>query len=449
MTNGSREQAPTLERTLGLGSVTLTGLAYMAPMIVLGTFGVVAQSSNGTVPTAYLVTLIAMLFTAYSYGRMASVYPVSGSAYTYVGKGLGPQLGFLAGWLILLDYFFLPLVIWLIGGSYLSAEFPGVPAAAWIIGYITITTILNVIGIKMATRANFFLMAFQLLVLIFFVALSVVHFVRADTGASLWSPFFNENTTLEGISAGAALAAYSFIGFDAVTTLTEETLNPRRNIPRAVLSTALIAGAIFVVASYATQLAHPGASFADVNSAAFEIATTIGGNFFAAVFLAGLVITQFASGIAAQTTASRLLYVMGRDGVLPSRIFGYLQPRLRTPVFGVVLVGIVGLAGIFLNETTSTSFINFGAFSAFTLVNLSVIAHFLRYRPQRGVRAVLMWIAVPFVGAAIDFYLLLNLASDAHIIGVTWLTIGLILLAWLTRGFRKPPPQMDIEDKQQ
>ncbi len=90
MTDNVREQA-TLERTLGLGTVVLIGLAYMTPLIVLGTYGVVAQLSNGTVPTAYLVTLVAMLFTALSYGRMASLYPVAGSAYTYVGKEMGPR----------------------------------------------------------------------------------------------------------------------------------------------------------------------------------------------------------------------------------------------------------------------------------------------------------------------------------------------------------------------
>jgi putrescine importer len=183
MTNNGRERA-TLERTLGLGTVVLIGLAYMTPLIVLGTYGVVAQLSNGTVPTAYLVTLIAMLFTALSYGRMASLYPVAGSAYTYVGREMGPQLGFLSGWLIQLDYFFLPMVAWLIGAAYLSAQFPGVPTAVWIIAFILITTVLNVIGIKVAARANFLLMALQLLVLGIFVALCFAYWrgVAGDRG---------------------------------------------------------------------------------------------------------------------------------------------------------------------------------------------------------------------------------------------------------------------------
>src|SRR5215208_1050261 len=446
MTNHRREQATTLERALGLGSVVLIGLAYMTPLIVLGTYGVVAQLSNGTVPTAYLVTLIAMLFTALSYGRMASLYPISGSAYTYVGKEMGPQLGFLSGWLIQLDYFFLPMVAWLIGAAYLSAQFPGVPTSVWILAFILITTVLNVVGIKVAARANFLLMVLQLLVLGIFVALCFAYFVTGDTGASLASPFWNENTTPAAIAAGAALAAYSFIGFDAVTTLAEETRNPRRTIPRAVLITALLCGALFIVAAYATQLAHPGASFKNPDSAAFEIAGMIGGNLFASFFLAGLVIAQFAAGLAIQATSSRLLYAMGRDGVLPRRVFGYLQPRFRTPRFRIALIGIVGLAALFLDVTTSTSFINFGAFSAFTLVNLSLIAHFLRHRPQ-GVLAVQGWIVVPLIGAIIDLYLLLALDINAKIIGVVWLVLGVALLAWLTRGFRQAPPQLSIDEQ--
>jgi amino acid transporter len=214
-----------------------------------------------------------------------------------------------------------------------------------------------------------------------------------------------------------------------------------------VLITALLCGALFIATAYATQLAHPGASFDNADSAAFEIAGMIGGNFFASFFLAGLVIAQFAAGLAIQATSSRLLYAMGRDGVLPRRIFGYLQPRFRTPVFGIALIGIVGLAALFLDVTTSTSFINFGAFSAFTLVNLSVIAYFLRHRPQRGVGAILGWVALPLAGAVVDFYLLTRLDIRAIVFGVVWLVIGTVLLAWLTRGFREAPPQMSLDEE--
>src|ERR687894_97925 len=441
---GTREQA--LERTLGLSAVVIIGIAWVTPLIVLATFGIIAQLSKGAAPTAYLVTLVAMVFTAYSYGRMASVhYQSAGSAYTYAGEELGPRLGFLTGWLILLDYFFIPLVVWLIGAAYLSAQFPGVPTAVWIIAFILVTSALNIIGIKVNARTNYLLVAFQLLVLGIFVALSIAYFVREDTGASLTSPFVNENLTVSALAAGAAVAAYSFIGFDGLTLLTEETHDPRRTIPRAMMIVVLFFGALFVTVSYFAQLVHPGGAFDDVNSAALELAREVGGNLFSSFLLAGLIVGQFSSGLAIQAGAAPLLFPVGGGGALPPGLSPVL-PRLRTPAVSITLIGIAGLGALFLDVTTSTSFINFGAFSAFTLVNLSVIAYFFRHRPGRGIGAMLLWVVLPLAGAAIDLYLLLNLDGTAKLIGLIWLALGVLWLAWLTRGFRQAPPQMSLDD---
>ncbi len=166
------------------------------------------------------------------------------------------------------------------------------------------------------------------------------------------------------------------------------------------------------------------------------------------MFLAGLVVTQFASGLAAQTSVARLLYAMGRDSVFPKRIFGYIHPRFRTPAINVLLSGVVGLIALKLDVATSTSFINFGAFSAFTCVNLCVIAMFIRQRRGRGpAQRVVPNVVFPAIGAVVDVYLLLHLDSKAKLLGVTWLTCGVLYLAYLTRGFRRPPPEMEfVED---
>lgn len=441
-------QPPALTRTLTLGPVVLFGLAYMTPLIVLGIFGIVAEATAGAAPSAYLLALVAMLFTAYSYGRMARTYPVAGSAYTYVRQAIGSRIGFLVGWAVLLDYFFLPMVIWLIGGAYLSAQFPGVPFAVWIIGFIALTTLLNVLGIRVAKTANNLLMTFQLLVLAFFVLLSLAHVAGASGAGGLVSatPFVNDATTWAGVAAGAAIAAYSFLGFDAVTTLTEETTDPRRTIPRAILLIALIGGGIFVLVAYTTQLVHPGAVFADSSSAAFDIATLIGGNLFGAVFLAGLVVAQFASGLSAQASVARLLFAMGRDSVLPKKLFAYVHPRFHTPAFGIAASGVVGLGALAMSVSTSTSFINFGAFTAFTFVNLSVIARYLRSRGERP--PVLGHVVVPAIGAAIDIWLLTSLDGTAITLGMVWLGLGVAYLAVLTRGFRVPPPEMQFVEEE-
>ncbi len=444
---------PTLERVLSLRSVVLFGLAYMTPMIVLGIFGIIASETGGASASAYLFAMVAMVFTALSYGKMAAAYPVAGSAYTYVRRTIDSRVGFLVGWAVLLDYFFLPMVIWLIGGAYLSAQFPAVPFAVWIIGFIVATTLLNLVGITVAEKANYLLMAFQVLVVIFFVGLSIAYVAGGGgTGTVLSStPFWNGTASVAGIAGGAAIAAYSFLGFDAVTTLTEETRDPRRTMPRAILLVALIGGLIFVLVSYTTQLVRPGGEFDGPDasaSAAFDIAGQIGGTLFSSIFLAGLVIAQFASGLAAQAGGSRLMYAMGRDSVLPHRFFGFLHPRYRTPVLCILLTAAVGLVALFIDVATSTSFINFGAFTAFTMVNMSVLAYYLRHRRDAAGRSlpVLGYLVLPIIGAVIDLYLLTQLDATAILLGLSWLAIGLIYLLVLTRGLRVPPPEMDFTE---
>ncbi|MFD0047575.1 APC family permease [Pseudarthrobacter scleromae] len=439
----------TLTRTLKLPSLVLFGLAYLTPIIVLGIFGIIAETTGGAAPAAYLVALVAMLFTAHSYGRMAVAHPVAGSAYTYVRRSIDSRVGFLVGWAVLLDYLFLPMVIWLIGGSYLSAQFPGIPIGVWIVGFVVITTLLNILGIKVADKANYVLMAFQLLVLVFFVALAIGNVVSANGAGGLASgqPFFNDTASFTTISAGAAIAAYSFLGFDAVTTLTEETINPRRTVPRAIMLVALIGGGIFVAVSYVTQLVHPGGVFEDSASAASSIALQIGGQLFGAVFLAGLVVAQFASGLAAQASASRLMYAMGRDSVLPKAVFGRLNEKFHTPVANLVITGVVGLIAIFLDVATSTSFINFGAFTAFTLVNASVVFHYVRQRRAGQPLNPVSYVVIPVIGALICAYLLSQLDSNAITLGVSWLVLGVVVLALITRGFKALPPEMTATEK--
>jgi amino acid transporter len=441
-------QATKLDRTLGLWSVVLFGLAYMTPMIVFGTFGPLAAASQGTTAMAYFIAALAIFLTAASYGIMAKVYPVAGSAYTYSRKSLSSGAGFLVGWTVLLDYFFLPMVIWLIGAAYLTAAFPAAPAWLWIVGFIVLTTVINAIGIAFANRVNVVLMLVQLAVVVAFVALAARYVVVMNGAGGLASvtPFFDASVPLSASIAGAAIAAYSFLGFDAVSTLTEETREPTRTMPRAIMIIALIGGLIFTGSAYITQLAHPGGTFVSVDSAASEIALKIGGDFFVTIFLATLVVAQFTSGLAAQASVGRLLFAMGRDGVLPAGIFGKLHEKWRTPVLNFAIVGVVGLLALTLDVTTSTSFINFGAFLAFTAVNVSVIALYLKGNAIVRPLGPLLGLVVPFAGAVCDLFLLWNLDSHAKLLGIVWLAVGVIYLAYLTRFFQVAPPEMEFAE---
>jgi amino acid transporter len=388
-----------------------------------------------------------MFFTAMSYGRMAAAFPVAGSAYSYVRKAISPKLGFIAGWAVLLDYLFLPMAIWLIGAAYLASAFPSIPQWIWVLAFIGITSAINIIGLKLANGINALLMLVQFLVLIAFVALCV-HYIGGDAGTPLWSikPFFNGDMQMQLIMSGAAIACYSFLGFDAVSTLTEETRDPRRTIPRAIMLITLIGGLIFVGVSYFVQIAHPSFQFDSVDSAAYEIARNIGGDLFVSIFLIGLIVGQFASGLSAQASGSRLLFAMGRDGVLPKSFFGTLHARFGTPVNSILLCAVVALLALKLDVTTSTSFINFGAFLAFSLVNLSVIFHYWIGGEKKGLRELVLFLVFPFIGLVADLWLMVSLDHLAIYLGLSWLAVGVVYLAVLTGGFRRQPPEMDFQE---
>lgn len=192
--------------------------------------------------------------------------------------------------------------------------------------------------------------------------------------------------------------------------------------------------------AYFTTLAKPGNEFVEVGSAAFEIAKLIGGALFSSIFLAGLVIGQFASGLAAQASASRLIFAMGRDGVLPKSLFAKLNNAYKTPVPAILAVAVVGLLALQLDIATSTSFISFGAFTAFTLVNVAVIAYYLKNRSAD--KNILGWVLIPVIGALADAYLLLQLDANAKRLGLIWLGIGVVVLLVITKGFRQKTPEM-------
>lgn len=440
----------TLKRTLTLWHVVLFGLAYMTPMIVFGTYGVLAEVTQGAVPLAYLVAMSAMLFTANSYGQMVKSYPISGSAYTYARKTMGAPVGFMVGWAVLLDYFFLPMVIWLIGGVYLNAAFPDIPIWIWILLFIVITTSINTIGINVTTKVNLIMMIFQLSVIIIFITLSSISLINGMGSGQLFTmePFALNNIPPSSILAGAAIACYSFLGFDAVSTLSEEVIEPEKTMPKAILLITLFGGLIFMVTSYFLHNVAPSFSqFGDAESASFEIAKQIGGNLFSALFLAGLIVAQFASGLSAQTSAARLLYAMGRDKVLPKAVFGFINSRFRTPVINLILVGIFGMLALFMDMATSTSFINFGAFIAFTFVNMSVIFQHFVFEKKRSFKSWFIYLIFPILGMCFTIGLFLNLDSNAMTLGSIWIVIGFVYLLYLTKFFTKKTPEINFDEE--
>ncbi|MEH7109228.1 APC family permease [Bacillus sp. JJ1764] len=422
------------------------GLAYMSPFAVFDTFGVVSAETNGHVPASYILITVAILFTALSYGKMCRLFPDAGSAYTYTKKTMNTELGFLVGWSALLDYLFLPMINAVLARIYLSALFPHVSSWLWVLGLIVIITTMNIVGVKIAVKANTLFVLFQLLVAIIFVILTIRTTLHG--GEFTTTPFFSHDMKLHFLFAGASILALSFLGFDAVTTLAEETVNPEKNIPKSIFLIAFIGGLFFITVTYFMQSLYPNVSLLkNVDGASPEIARHIGGIFFQSIFTSGALISVMASGLAAQTSASRLLFAMGRDGVLSKKYFGFLHKKFQTPVFNIIFIGVLSLTALILDLVTATSLINFGAFTAFSFVNLAVIIYYFKNKQILNHLNFVSYVIFPMIGLAFVIYLWFSLDKLAIIIGLAWLSIGLAYLLWLTKGFRIKPPEYQFEEE--
>ena len=434
------------KRVLGLPALVFFGLAYMVPLTVWTTYGIVTTSTEGHLPLAYLVTTIAMGLTAWSYGRMVIAQPVAGSAYTYASRAFGRPLGFMVGWALMLDYIFLPMINYLLIGLYMQDYFPSTPQALWIILAVALVTGLNILGIKLLAGMNLVFVAAQFVFVAVFAAMAIGDI---PDDASFTAPFFDSDTDLGLVFAGAAVLALSFLGFDAVSTLSEETEDPRRKIPLAIMLCALIGGGVYIFQSYLAQLAFPDFSvFADHQDvASTDVMTAIGGDFLNSFFTAAYVAACFACAMASQASVSRILFAMGRDGSLPKPVFARLHPRYRTPVVANVVVGVFGLTALFISLSTVASMISFGALAAFSFVNLAVIKTYVIDGGRRGGADIFKFAVIPFLGFAFTVYLWTKLSDVAFQVGLAWLAVGLIYLVYLTRGFRKPPPAMYTGDE--
>ncbi|TQM46202.1 APC family permease [Pseudonocardia cypriaca] len=435
-----------LDRVLGMPSIVLFGLAYLVPLTVFTTYGVVTEQTAGHLPAAYVVTLVAMLFTAYSYGLMVRAHPFAGSAYTYTQRAFGPHLGFMTGWALLLDYLFLPMINYLVMGIYLEAAFPGVPVAVWIIGAILLVTGLNVLGIRLVARMNFVLVAVQVV----FIAVFLVAAGRTLAGSdlpSLTEPFLPSGGEASAVLGGAAILCLSFLGFDAVSTLAEETHDPRRRIPRAIMLVTVIGGALFILVSYVGHLVFPRYSeFTDVDSAALDVVGAAGGAVLTAFFTAAYIAGCFGSAMASQASVSRILYAMGRDGALPAQIFGRLHQRFHTPAPATAVVGLLSCIALVISLELASSMISFGALVAFSLVNLSVVKHYVIDEGHRTPANLVAYAVVPGIGVLLTLWLWTSLSGTTFVVGLAWIAAGFVYLLALTRVFTQRPPELRMSD---
>ncbi|CAH0217555.1 MULTISPECIES: APC family permease [Pseudomonas] len=425
-----------LKRSLSLTDLVVYGMIFMIPIAPFGVYGYVNAEAPGMVPLAYIIGMVAMLFTALSYGSMARAFPVAGSVYSYAQRGLNQHVGFIAGWLMLLDYLLIPPLLYVYAAMALNHLYPDIPKVGFILAFLASATFVNLRGITFTARMNIIFLLAQLVVLgiFLFYAWTALH-SGGGNGQLTLAPLYNPETfNFALLMQAVSIAVLSFLGFDAISTLAEEIKgDPGRSVGKAALITLLVMGVIFVVQTWiATDLAA-GLGFKSADTAFYEIAEIAAGSWLATLTA---VATALAWGVAvaitSQAAVSRLLFGMARDGKLP-KVLAKVHPKHNTPYLSIYLVAVLSLVicYLFINSVdTLTSLVNFGALSGFMLLHLTVINYYWR-RQQSG--QVIRHLICPVIGFIIVAAIMYNMGVDAQKLGLIWIALGLVYLFFLNK----------------
>ena len=430
----SSAATPGLRRALRLRDLVFYGIILIQPTAPMPLFGVVGQEARGHVVTTVLIAMFAMLLTALAYGRMARAYPSVGSAYTYVGREIHSGLGFVTGWCMLMEYVLNPITCTIWCAKAAGNIVPEIPFAAWAVFFALLFTALNLRGIKATARTNELLVVAMCAVITWFF-IDAARYIFALPHVDWVQPFYDPATfSWRRLSTGTSIAVLTYIGFDGISTLSEEVENPRRNILLATVLTCLLTGLFATAQVYAAQLVWPDYStYPDADTAFVHVAGRAGGRLLFHLVNGTLLVATIGSGMGSQLGAARLLYGMGRDDTLPRRFFGVVEAKHGIPRNSVLFTGVVVLGGAFmLSYQAGVELVNFGAFVAFMGVNAAAFLH-----AWRGKEPALSHLLPPLAGFAICFFMWVSLRTPALVAGFIWTAVGVAWAAWKTGGFRR------------
>ena len=440
-----------LRRSLTFGDLLVYGLIFMVPIAPFGIFGSVFSASGGMVALAYVVGGVAMAFTALSYAQMSRAFPVAGSVYSYAGRGLHPTAGFLAGWLILLDYVMVPALLYIVAGVAMHSFVAAIPVWAWVVAFIVFNTIVNYAGIEITARVNRYMLVAELIVLAIFLVVGIVALLQGKGNGHPLSPLYNSSTfTIGTVLSAVSIAVLSFLGFDGISTLAEENRGDPGVVGRATLGALALAGTLFVVQTWVASLfvRDPNGLIqnGDAAGTAFYDAAEVAGGHWLSVLcaVATAIAWGFANALVAQAATSRLLFSMARDRQLPA-ILARVHPTHRVPVNATLLVAAVSLVvGVWFAEREDgisllSTLVNFGALTAFLLLHLAVLNHFTRRRGGEGGR-IDVWrhVVAPVLGFAVILFTIIKANVAAQRLGFTWLAIGIVVVIVAYARGRRP-----------
>ncbi|GAC1503369.1 MAG: APC family permease [Steroidobacteraceae bacterium] len=434
---GYQEQ---LNRVLTTPDLIIYGMIFMVPIAPFSVFGFVWNDAQGMVPLAYGVGLAGMFFTALSYAAMSRAFPLAGSVYTYAQRGLHEIAGFFSGWLILLDYILVPSLLYLFSAVALRPIFPHVPAWCWLAGFISINATVNLLGIGFTARVNRYMLAMELATLALFIVLGLIAlYGGAGAGHMTLKPVYDPQAFSWSTVAGAtSIAVLSFLGFDGISTLSEESRASTNAVGRATVLALVLVGALFMLQTWIAADLARGMTFASPETAFYEVAERAGGAWLRlAIILAVVLASAIANAMAAQAAVSRILFAMARDGKLPS-ILAKVHPRYKTPYVSTLAVAIVSLlVGLSFADRVDdlTRVVNFGALTGFVLLHLSVINHYFRLRHSGDW---LRHMVFPLTGMAIILYVLYEMDRTAKLLGGCWITLGVLYYCVLALRGKKP-----------
>jgi amino acid transporter len=436
-----------LTRSLGWSDLIIYGLVFMVVIAPFGIFGSVFQASAGMVALAYLIGMIAMMFTASSYAVMVRAYPMAGSVFTYAGRAIAPWAGFLTGWAILLDYVLVPSLLSLVAAAGMTSVVGAVPIWAWIVVFLVINTSLNLLGISATRLVNRVFIVGELIILAIYLVAGVAALASGKGRGFSWQPFFDGNAFTLSVAFGAvSVAALSFLGFDALAMLAEDAKGGARQVGRAMYVSLGITGLLFIAQTYVAALLVPDPAGLIANgdpqgTAFYDTARVAAGPWLATLTaLATALAWGLANNMVAQIATSRLLYAMARDRQLPSAL-AKVSIRRSVPVNALLLTAVVSLGlGLWMANRDDgisllASLVNFGAMISFIVLHAAVVTRWARQgRPGSALRNVV----VPVIGAAILVAVVINANILAQRVGLIWLGVGVVILIILYATGRRP-----------
>lgn len=436
-----------LKRALTIWDLIIYGLIFMVPIAPFGIYGYVATTSKGMPTLVYAIGMVGMIFTAFSYARMSEEFPISGSVYAYASRGINKTIGFFTGWAILLDYVLVPALLYVVSAAALHGIFPSIPSMVWVIGFILINTLVNVRGIEFTAGFNKIVLILELIVFALFVIFGLIAISKGVNGAQFSTkPLFNPSTFSMSVVMGAvSIAVLSFLGFDGISTLAEETKGGNKVVGKATVTSLLVVGVFFITLTWIAGMLWPDyTSFKDLDVAFYDVARVAGGNW---LMMTCALATAFAWGIAdslaAQAAVARVLYSMSRDGNLP-KCLSKVHSKYKTPYVATIFIAVISVIVTAIyssNIEALTYLVNFGALTSFLILHIAVVVYFIgKKKSGKYVKHLLF----PILGFTVIGYVWFNLNVVSKQLGMAWIGLGVIYYLFLTFVLKRKPTDLDI-----